>query len=137
MYIVFGNSVKDSEEVKKQIQDNTEFVVLKDMSKGSKREDIIAFNISIKTKILDEIMSDDFNIQELSEDEFFDEYLTLSEEIATEIEEFIPEESIMDIRAYKWDKSDEDIKLVIVVAHEELGKNKLKDVMLRLLKQTE
>ncbi|GAB6170496.1 hypothetical protein JCM1393_29560 [Clostridium carnis] len=137
MYIAFGRKVVDSEDIKKVIEENSEFKVIKDMSKGSKREDIVAFNLSIDISTLNEIMEEDYSLEELTEDELFDEYLTLSEELATDLEEYIEDESILDIRAYKWDPSDNDIKLVVVIAHEDLGEGKLKDVMRRLLTQLE
>ena len=43
----------------------------------------------------------------------------------------------MDFKAYKWEPSDNDIKAVLVMANDELGYNKLKDVMRRLLTQVE
>ena len=137
MYIAFGRRVVDSEEVKNTIVDNSEFRVIKDMSKGSKREDIVAFNLSIDIGILREVLEDDYDLNQLNEDELFEEYLSLAEELATDIEEFCPDESLIDIKAYKLDESDNDIKLVMVIAHEELGEPKLRDVMKRLLTQVE
>jgi len=137
MYVVFGNQILDSKELKETIENNTEFKVVKDMSKGSKREDILAYNISIDIDALNEIMEEEINVNELSEDELFEEYLTLAEEVATDIGDHLPMEALLDIKAYKWDPSDNDIKLVIVIAHEELGELKLMDVMKRLLTQVE
>lgn len=137
MYLAFGRKVLDSEELKKKIEDNSEFKVLKDMSKGTKREDTVAYNLSIKIEVLRGIMEDDYNLDEIEEEELFDEYLTLSEELATDLEEFFDEESLMDIKAYKWDESDNDIKLVIAATHQSTGEGKLKDVMRRLLTQVE
>lgn len=144
MYVLFGNNVVDSKEMKESIESNSEFKVVKDMSKGSKREDILAYNLSISLDVLNDIMKEEeeFDINELSEgeiteDDLFDEYLNLAEEVATELEEIVPEESILDIRAYKWDKSDNDIKLVIAIAHEDLGETKLGNVMRTLLTQVE
>lgn len=137
MYIVFGNNIVDSKEIKEVIEANTKFKVVKDMSKGSKREDILAFNLSVNINILNEIMKEEYNIAELTEEELFEEYLTIAEELAADIEEHIPEEAIFDIKAYKWDQSDNDIKLVMATAHEELGALKLRDVMKRLVKQVE
>lgn len=137
MYIVFGNNIVDSKEIKEAIEANTKFKVVKDMSKGSKREDILAFNLSVNINVLNEIMEGEYNIAELTEEELFEEYLTLAEELAADIEEHIPEEAIFDIKAYKWDQSDNDIKLVMAIAHEELGTSKLRDVMKRLVKQVE
>ena len=137
MYLAFGRRVLDSEELKKTIEDNSEFKVIKDMSKGTKREDTVAYNLSIKIEVLIGIMEDDYNINEIEEEDLFDEYLTLSEELATDLEEFFDEEALIDIKAYKWDESDNDIRLVIVATHESTGEGKLKDVMRRLLTQVE
>ena len=41
MYIAFVNRVLDTEELKEKIEKNSEFKVLKDMSKGTKREDTL------------------------------------------------------------------------------------------------
>jgi DNA repair exonuclease SbcCD nuclease subunit len=142
MYVVFGDKVMDSKEMKELIEANSDFKVVKDMSKGSKREDVLAFNLSVSIDTLNEIMEEDQEISaedkaELTEDDLFDEYLTLAEEVATELEEIIPEGAIFDMRSYKWDKSDNDIKLVVALAHEELGEAKLGNVMKVLLKQVE
>ena len=113
MYIAFGRKVVDTEEIKNEIEKNSEFKVLKDMSKGTKREDTFAYNLSISIDILNEIISDDYDIKDLSEDELFDEYMSLSEELATDMEELLPEDSIIDVKAYKWDLSDNDIRVII------------------------
>lgn len=142
MYVLFGNTVIDSKEMKEQIEKDSEFKIVKDMSKGSKREDVLAYNLSISVDILKEILEDEDNISEIvegeiTEDDLFEEYLNLAEEIATELEDALPEEAIFDVRAYKWDKSDNDIKLIIAIANEELGERKLSDVMKILLRQVE
>lgn len=137
MYTVFGNKIVDSKDMKETIEKNSEFKVIKDMSKGTKRDDILAYNLSVNIDILNEIMEDDYNIEELTEDELFGEYLSLAEEIATDLEEQVPEEGILDVRAYKWDQSDNDIKLVVAMAHEEVGEVKLRDIMKRLITQVE
>ena len=129
MYIAFGNRVLDSNDIKNIIEENTEFKVIKDMSKGSKREDIVAFNLSVSIDMLNEEISESININE--------EYMATTEELGFELEEYLPEDSIMDFKAYKWEPSDNDIKAVFVMANEELGNNKLKDVMRRLLTQVE
>ena len=137
MYIAFGNRVVDSMDIKNTIEENTEFKVIKDMSKGSKREDIVAFNLSMSIDLLNEELREEFNLSELDEDTLFDEYMALTEEIAVEIEEILDEDAIMEFAAYKMDPSDNDIKAVIVIAQEELGMPKVKDVMRRLLTQVE
>ena len=137
MYIAFGRKVVDTDEMKNEIEKNSEFKVLKDMSKGTKREDTFAYNLSISIDILNEIISDDYDIKDLSEDELFDEYMSLSEELATDMEELLPADSIIDVKAYKWDLSDNDIRVIIEGVNEEVGEGKLKDVMRRLITQLE
>ena len=137
MYIAFGNRVLDRNDIKNIIEENTEFKVIKDMSKGSKREDIVAFNLSVSIDMLNEEISESININEEDEDSLFEEYMATTEELGFELEEYLPEDSIMDFKAYKWEPSDNDIKAVFVMATEELGNNKLKDVMRRLLTQVE
>lgn len=137
MYIAFGNRVVDSNDFKNIIEENTEFKVIKDMSKGSKREDIVAFNLSISIDDLNEEIKDSVNILEIDEDSLFEEYIASTEEIGFEIEEYIPEDSIMEFKAYKWDPSDNDVKSVITISNEDFGQRKLKDVMKRLLTQVE
>ena len=87
MYIAFGNRVIDSNDIKKIIEENTEFKVIKDMSKGSKREDIVAFNLSLSIDVLNEEIKDDMDISEADEDTLFEEYMAFTEELGFELEE--------------------------------------------------
>jgi hypothetical protein len=137
MYVEFNSEIVDSKDIKETIEKNTEFKVLKDMSKGSKRDDILAYNLSVDINTLNELMEDDCNINELTEDELFEEYLSLAEEIGMDIEEYVPEGAILDIKAYKWDQSDNAIKLVIIIAPEDVFEVKLRDIMKRLITQVE
>ena len=131
MYIVFGNEIIDSSEIKDIIENNSDFNVEKDLTKGSKREDTLAYQISIDVALLNEV------IKESYEEELFDEYMTLSDELAMELEEYMPEDIIINARAYKWDNSDNTIKLVLAMAHLELGELKLSDITRRLLTQVD
>lgn len=135
MYVAFGNKIVDSKEIKEKIEANTEMKIIKDMTKGSKREDIIAYNISINLDVLNDQIKDTCNLEDLTEDELFEEYVALGEELAIEIEDYLPEEAIIEIRTYKWEPSDNDIKLVVAIAHGELGEVKLRDIIKRLLTQ--
>ena len=137
MYVAFGNRVVDSLDFKKLIEDNSNFKVLKDMSKGSKREDVVALNLSLSVDILKEILSDDYDINELTEDELFEELLGLFTELGTDLEEFMPDDSVINVESYKWDESDNDVRGIIVIVHEEFSEGKLKDITRRLLTQVE
>ncbi|MBU3178760.1 hypothetical protein KPL47_20825 [Clostridium estertheticum] len=137
MYVEFNSTIVESKDIKDTIEKNTEFKVLKDMSKGSKREDILAFNLSVAINTLNDLMEGENNLNDLTEDELFEEYLSLAEEIAMDIEEYVPDGAVLDIKAYKWDKSDDGIRLVIIIAPEDINDLKLKDIMRKLITQVE
>ena len=137
MYIVFGNEMIDSSEVADIIEGNSNFKVEKDLTKGSKREDTLAYQISISIDELNEILKENYELDDLEEEDLFDEYMTLSDELAMDLEEYMPEDVIVNARAYKWDNSDDTIKLVLAMAHLELGELKLSDITRRLLTQVD
>ena len=56
MYIVFGNEIIDSSEIKDIIENNSDFNVEKDLTKESKREDTLAYQISISVDLLNEVI---------------------------------------------------------------------------------
>jgi len=138
MYVVFGDAIMDSQEIGETIEKNSDFKVLRDMSKSSKREDIAAFNIALDIKVLKDIIKEDgYDIDSEDEEDIINEYMQLADEIAIDLEEYMPEESLIKARAYKYDQSDQDIKLVIAICHENLGELKLNDIIKRLLKHAE
>lgn len=135
MYVIFGNQIVDSEEIKDIIKNNSEFIVETDMSKATKREDVIAYQLSISIDTLKQYIQEDFDMESIEEEDLFDELMTMADEVAMELEEFMPEESIVNARAYKWDNSENAIKVIIAICNEELGELKLSDVTKRLLSQ--
>ena len=138
MYVVFGDTIIDSQEIRETIEKNSDLKVLRDMSKGSKREDIVAFNISLDINVLKDIIKEDgYDIDSEDEGDIINEYMQLADEIAIDLEEYMPEESLLKARAYKYDQSDQDIKMVLAICHEELGELKLNDVIKRLLRHAE
>ena len=72
-----------------------------------------------------------------SSEDLFDEYITLADELAMELEEIMPEDAVMNARAYKWDNTDDAIKVVIAIGHAEQGELKVFDVARRLLSQVD
>lgn len=137
MYIVFGNKIIDSKEIEDIIRENTDFNILKDMSKGTKREDMAAFNLSISVDYLNSLISETCNIDELTEDELFEEYLELSEELGVDIEEYLPEYSKIKFKAYKWDLSENAINCIVAIGNMEVRENKMLDIIRRLESQVE
>lgn len=140
MYIPFGNEILNEKDISELIENKSDFKVIKDMTRGTKREDMHAFCLSVKVDTLNEIIAeeyDEFNVEEMDEDELFEEYLSLSEEMALDMEEFLPEASLMDAKAYKWDNSDNDIKLIFLIGSDETEERKMRDVMRKLITQCE
>lgn len=137
MYVIFGTEIVDSEEVKDIIISNSDFVVEKDLSKGTKREDVVAYQVSISIDTLKKYIEEDYGLDEVEDEELFDELMSMADEAAMELEEVMPPESILNARAYKWDNSDNAIKVIISICNEELGELKLSDVTKRLLTQVD
>jgi hypothetical protein len=137
MYILFGNQIVDSEEIGSTIENNSDFIVEKDLSKSTKREDVVAFQLSIEINILNEYLKDDYDLENIDEEELFEEYMVIADEAAMELEEYLPESIIANARSYKWDKSDNSIKVIITIAHEDMGELKISDISKRLLTQVD
>ncbi|CAH2215279.1 hypothetical protein [Tepidibacter aestuarii] len=134
MFVIFKDEVIDSNDIKKIILDNSEFNILEDMSLRSKREDIVAFNMSINIDVLNEMLKDDgYDLEEENKEELLDEYMDLADTLAVELEEYMPERSILKAYAYKYDEVEDCIKLVFTMCHRELGELKLSDIVKRLL----
>ena len=57
MYIPFGNNILNEDDIKKIIEDKTDFKVIKDMTKGTRREDMHAFCLSVSIDTLNEIIT--------------------------------------------------------------------------------
>ena len=137
MYIVFGDEIIDSNDIKDIIENNSDFSVEKDLTKGTKREDTLAYQMSISINLLNEIIKEEYELMDLDEEVLFDEYMILSEELAMELEKYMPENVIMNVRSYKWDNSENTIKLVLVMSHLQLGQLKPSDISRRLLTQVD
>ena len=137
MYVIFGTEIVDSEELKDIIVSNSDFIVEKDLSKGTKREDVVAYQVSISIDTLKKYIEEDYDLDEVEDEELFDELMSMADEAAMELEEVMPPESILNARAYKWDNSDNAIKVIISICNEELGELKLSDVTKRLLTQVD
>ena len=135
MYIIFGENIVDSEEMSSIIEENSDFNVDRDMCKGTKREDIGAFQLSIPVEVLNKELVNDYNLDEVSEEDLFEEYINLSEEKALELQEFMPKHSLVNAISYKWDNSANVIKTVFTMAYIGLGQLKLNDVSRRLLNE--
>ena len=135
MYIIFGEEIVDSEEIKENIEKNSDFTVDRDMCKGTKREDVVAYQLSIPVSILNEKLKHSYDLDEMSKEELFEEYINLSEEMAVELQDCMPKHSLLNSISYKWDNSADVIKTIFTMAYIGLGQLKLNDVSRRLLNE--
>lgn len=137
LYILYDEQIIDSNEIKELIEQNSEFKVEKDMSKATKREDVLAYLLTIDVEILKKQIEQEYDVVSNEVYDLFEEYMELSEEKAMELQSLMPLYSIMNARSYKLDMSKNTIKTVIAVAHTDLGVLKLSDVIKRLLSETD
>ena len=52
MYIIFDETIIDSEEIKDLIQQKSDFKVEKDMCKATKREDVLAYLVTLDVDLI-------------------------------------------------------------------------------------
>ena len=129
MYIIFDETIIDSEEIKDLIQQKSDFKVEKDMCKATKREDVLAYLVTLDVDLIEKQIREEYDLQDMEMEDLFEEYMELAEEKALELEELMPMYSIMEAKAYKWDMSENKIKTIMAVAHTDLGVLKLSDVV--------
>lgn len=138
MYIVFGDEILDSKGILDIIDEKTDFIVEKDLTKSTKREDTLAYKISIDIDLLNNILRENYNLDDIDEENLFDEYMTLCDELSLDILNYIEkDDAIISTRSYKWDNSDNTIKAIVCISHFELGELKLFDITKRILSQVD
>ena len=133
MYVVFGDEVLDSNEVIDLFNNESDFFVETDLTKSTKREDVIALKLKIN---IEDIYSDSkFNQYN---EEIFEEYLDNAEEIITDFVEInFDYKKRFVTSAYKWEELDNSIYLIVAFSDISLPLLKLNDVLNRLLKQND
>ena len=133
MYVVFGDEVLDSNEVIALFNNESEFFVETDLTKSTKREDIIALKLKINIEdIYSDSKFDQYN------EEIFEEYLDNAEEIITDFVEInFDYKKRFVTSAYKWEELDNSIYLIAAFSDISLPLLKLNDVLNRLLKQND
>lgn len=137
MYIIFDEQIIDSEEIKNLIEEKSNFKVEKDMCKATKREDVLAYLLTLDVDLIKKEIEEEYDLSGMEMDDLFEEYMQIAEEKAMELEDLMPMYSIMEARSYKWDMSENKIKTIMAVAHTDLGVLKLSDVVKRLLSETD
>ena len=133
MYVVFGDEVLDSNEIIDLFNNESDFIVETDLTKSTKREDVIALKLRIG---VEDIYSDS-KFDQYNED-IFEEYLDNAEEIITDFVEMnFDYKKRFVTSAYKWEELDNSIYLIAAFSDISLPLLKLNDVLNRLLKQND
>ena len=133
MYVVFGDEVLDSNEVIALFNNESDFFVETDLTKSTKREDVIALKLKINIEdIYSDSKFDQYN------EEIFEEYLDNAEEMITDfVEVNFDYKKRFVTSAYKWEELDNSIYLIAAFSDISLPLLKLNDVLNRLLKQND
>ena len=133
MYVVFGDEVLDSNEVIALFNNESDFFVETDLTKSTKREDVIALKLKINIEdIYSDSKFDQYN------EEIFEEYLDNAEEMVTDFADInFDYKKRFVTSAYKWEELDNSIYLIAAFSDISLPLLKLNDVLNRLLKQND
>lgn len=136
-YIVMGDNFVDSEEVLKEIEENIKFKRVSDLTRGSKREDTLIFQIVQDVNQLKIELDLEGQGIEIEEDELVEELMNLADEKAYMVEEFVPEDAICYVYSYHYDEGLEEIRTIVVAADEAIGELRLRDVAERILRSVD
>lgn len=133
MYVLFREDIINSKDIAKIINEETPFRVETDLSKASKRDDVMSFKLSIPVKSLDSGISFDWENDELTEKCF-----SMAESLTKDLLKYFPKYTIQCSQVYKWDELEDRIHLVIVIANIDIKLKKLKlDILKRMMKQVD
>ena len=133
MYVVFGDEVLDSNEIIDLFNNESDFIVETDLTKSTKREDVIALKVRIG---VEDIYSDS-KFDQYNED-IFEEYLDNAEEMITDFADInFDYKKRFVTSAYKWEELNNSIYLIVALSDISLPLLKLNDVLNRLLKQND
>nr|WP_314279128.1 hypothetical protein [uncultured Peptostreptococcus sp.] len=133
MYVLFREDLISSDDIREQIEDKTLFRVETDLTKATKREDVMAFKLSIPTKDLEDKVP--FNWED---DELVDEFFSKSQALTKDFLGFFPKYTIQASSAYKWDELEDRIYLLVVIANIDIKMKKLElDILKRMMKQVD
>ena len=133
MYVLFREDLISSDDIKNEIQEKTLFKVETDLTKATKREDVMAFKLSIPTQDLVPGVKFDWDNNQLVEDLF-----SKAQSLTKDFFAFFPKYTIQASSAYKWDEMEDRIYLVVVIANIDIRMKKLElDILKRMMKQVD
>ena len=82
MYIIFDEQIIDSEEIKNLIEEKSNFKVEKDMCKATKREDVLAYLLTLDVDLIKKEIEEEYDLSGMEMDDLFEEYMQIAEEKA-------------------------------------------------------
>ena len=133
MYVLFREDLISSDDIKNEIQEKTLFKVETDLTKATKREDVMAFKLSIPTQDLVPGVKFDWDDNKLVEDLF-----SKAQALTKNFLAFFPKYTIKASSAYKWGEMEARIYLVVVIANIDIRMKKLElDILKRMMKQVD
>lgn len=133
MYVIFRDDLISSDDIKKEIEKNSVFRVVTDLSKATKREDVMSFKLAIKTGDLK--MNKDFD---WDDEGLVDEYFEKAQSLTKEFLKFFPKYTIQASSAYKWDEVNDEINLILVISNIDLKLKKLElNILPRMIRQVD
>ena len=133
MYVLFREDLISSDDIKNEIQEKTLFKVETDLTKATKREDVMAFKLSIPTQDLVPGVKFDWDDNKLVEDLF-----SKAQALTKNFLAFFAKYTIQASSAYKWDEMEDRIYLVVVIANIDIRMKKLElDILKRMMKQVD
>lgn len=133
MYVLFREDLISSDDIKNEIQEKTLFKVETDLTKATKREDVMAFKLSIPTQDLVPGVKFDWDDNKLVEDLF-----SKAQALTKDFLAFFPKYTIQASSTYKWDEMEDRIYLVVVIANIDIRMKKLElDILKRMMKQVD
>lgn len=133
MYVLFREDMIDSNEIAGIINEETDFRVETDLTKATKREDVMSFKLSIPVKTVAPDVSFDWE-----NDEIVDKCFAGAEALTKDFLKYFPKYTVQCSQAYKWDEMEDRIHLVVVIANIDIKLKKLKlDILKRMMKQVD
>ena len=78
MYIIFDEQIIDSDEIKYLIEKNSDFKVEKDMCKATKREDVLAYLLTLDVDLIKKEIEEEYDLQDMEMDDLFEEYMQIA-----------------------------------------------------------
>lgn len=129
MYIIFGDEVIDSSQIAENIENGSDFKVVTDLTKSTKREDMVAFLLWI-----DEAALEPYDGAKDSEEKV-DLLMEACDEIGSKLKGVMPEYSRHKFFAFRYDEAKVGVEAVLVIAGRDSKTQKIEDVLMRLLRQ--